>query len=366
MNNSINSNYKIQLEILSPLSIGSGEENWKRGIDYIVKDDKLYKLNYKRIIENNLLSPQQLSSYLSSYKTDSIQSAINNHIEAVSDLILEYPHGCDDYNGIKPFIRNNFSGNPIVPGSSIKGAIRSILFGSVIKKDDSIRRNKAKEMENEVFGTINKDIMRFLKVSDIDFQHTKLINTKIFNLHSIIGNGYSGGWKHGNNKTERTFRQNGFNSIYEVLGIGEKGIGTLMLPKGQITQKYVDLSDINNLFEIINAHTYNYIEKEIHFFEKYHGDNYEKIINFLIDIGNDTIDDNSFCIFRMSAGSGFNSITGDWQQDSFDIDYIKPGRITRGFYNNTQSSKSRKIAISGNKFMPMGFVKMSIMNNNVE
>ena len=64
--------------------------------------------------------------------------------------------------------------------------------------------------------------------------------------------------------------------------------------------------------------------------------------------------DNTYCILKMSAGSGFHSITGDWQFDdystgTFDRKRNKEGKVL---------PKSRKIAIHGENLLLMGFVKI--------
>ena len=65
----------------------------------------------------------------------------------------------------------------------------------------------------------------------------------------------------------------------------------------------------------------------------------------------------------MAAGSGFHIITGDWKFDDYSITDIKSNRgRNRGFYKNTPSSKSRKIALWNNKFQLMGFIKLCIVS----
>ena len=97
---------------------------------------------------------------------------------------------------------------PVLVGSSLKGAIRSVLF----KKLDA----KSKDGK-EVFGSslVGDEFMRFVKVADAEFQDTTLLNTKIFNLQKKAG--WIGGWKHGQQETGSDFRPTGFNTIYECL-----------------------------------------------------------------------------------------------------------------------------------------------------
>jgi hypothetical protein len=70
------------------------------------------------------------------------------------------------------------------------------------------------------------------------------------------------------------------------------------------------------------------------------------------------------CILKMAAGSGFHSITGDWQFDDYSIDGVDTSRkISRGTLKNVKSAKSRKIAIlNDNEFTLMGFVKLTTLS----
>jgi hypothetical protein len=73
---------------------------------------------------------------------------------------------------IRPTIRNEIDGHPYIPGSSVKGAIRTALANCFVKKagvtsaDD--RRTKGMPDYNEkIFGRIMDDPMRWLKIGDV-------------------------------------------------------------------------------------------------------------------------------------------------------------------------------------------------------
>ena len=47
----INDRYNVELEVLTPLAICSGaEKDWVNGIDFVVADDELYKLDLQRLV----------------------------------------------------------------------------------------------------------------------------------------------------------------------------------------------------------------------------------------------------------------------------------------------------------------------------
>lgn len=264
-------------------------------------------------------------------------------------------------------LRNQFSGNPLIAGSSIKGAIRSVLFSLFRDDEDS---------DKAVFGDIKNgsDFMRFLRISDVEFSNTKLVNTKIYNLFGF-GDDWQGGWKHAFTRTDMNFNPIGFNTIYECLMPHEKAPGSIMLaeklfnnlvhsniPQPHLDKKkdlfsYVDgYSPIENLFYEINNHTFDYLGKEEHFFKEYsQGENADLILNCIRQLQNQVYnckESGNSCILKMAAGTGFHAITGDWQFD----DYTDTGYTNKG----KKMYKSRKIAIHDNKFSLMGFVKITI------
>lgn len=373
----LNEKYYLAMEPLTPVSIGAGAENdWVENVDFVADRKYLYKFNLRklmvdkgRIISDNMgktslyaaIGPQILSNpnYAKRFKRPSDVDGNAVNIE----------------NPIKAIVKNNLTGNPVVPGSSLKGAIRSIIY-------KELKVNGAKEQE--VFGSASRgdDFMRFFKISDAEFEKSKLINTKIFNLHKEGGD-WIGGWKH-KNDTNTVFSSSGFNTFYECIVPGCEGYLSIMispLAYKQYGDKYHHLKDnekrlffgngIISLFKIINKHTIEYLEKELSFFKKYYqaecsDEIIECIESLKQEIESISKDYPDSCILRMSAGSGFHSITGDWQfvdfsKGMFDRkradrrDLIAAGKIL---------PKSRKIADTDDGLKLMGFVRLTRINED--
>lgn len=364
----INKKFNIALEVITPISIGAGaEKDLIKGIDFIEKDEKIYRINLSKMQEAGL-DIDSLSSYFANRDSAGILRLIGDKLTEVCDgESLTLPTQSD--NDIKAFVRNEFTGKPIVPGSSIKGAIRSILFEYL--KDHN------ENDEKTVFGKANdgNEFMRFIKFSDIEFNETELVNTKIFNLRRNDAGRWVSGWKNGNNTTTE-FRSTGFNTLYESILPKEIGYGSIMISDLQFEkighqkqthyEKKSSVLSIKRLFSIINSHSRKYLEKELAFFQHFqNGDRYtQNIIDSIKNLMPLVPADNSYCIFKMSAGSGFHSITGDWQFDNYyseDNRQSEYGRM-RVLDRKRQGAlpKSRKIAINGDEFSLMGFVKMSI------
>jgi len=380
--NVLNKKYHIELEVLTPLHVGAGQEkDWMKGSDYVKDAGKIYVLNQREVAKK--LSVEELTGFLVNKDDRGLKKKLAGALPEVSDMVFDAPANSD--NDIKVFIKNGLNHKPFVPGSSVKGALRSILLDYFITDKNNIDR-RDKRFEEKFLGSANKgdEFMRFIKISDGSFEKTSLVNTKIFNLYKD-GNELKGGWKHkfkadqGERATTEDFSPTGFNTIYEVLEQGETGTIQLMLSetafnnllenKRDLTYRDIDKkseilhNDITTLFEIINTHTRNYIEKQIAFFNKYSNKETDDIIESLNLVLDSIPDDNSGCVLKMSAGSGFHSITGDWQFDDFSIDGILNGRVNRGQQNGLDSAKSRKIAIDSNGFHLMGFVKLSVLSD---
>ena len=377
--NDINKTYHLEVECVTPLHIGAGSEaDWVLGIHFLHYDSQLYKINIRNLLKLHG-GDQQFLNLLSSRdnRNESMIACIGKgNLELLSDFTKELPKGWGtDYfrNPIKSFLRNSLSSNPLFAGSSLKGAIRSILLSHLRTNESNI-----KEI-NSLFGKAEygTDFLRFIKITDGEFGRTTFVNTKIFNLRTLS----KSGWKHSGNNTTGDFNNTGFNTVYETLVPGDKSVVRISYLSADILDKLSDeklfresfksldkkrsvlKSDITYLFKIINDHTRKYLNKQLLFFLKYdqaeHSDEIIASIRRLFAI---IPDDNEGCLLDMSAGSGFHSITGDWMFDDFSIKKIESnGKKSKAIGSDImgkfkESAKSRKIAIYEDTFNLMGFV----------
>lgn len=359
----INKKYNIKLEILTPLSIGAGaEKDWVRGVDFVVDKGILYKLNLKKMVANGI-NPDELTSFFATKNESGLKAKLAGKLNAVSDFTMQFPAE-SDYD-VKTFVKNQLSGNPLLTGSSLKGALRSVIF-------DYLGANS--KDGKEVFGSSVKgdEFMRFIKIADAEFSNTELVNTKVFNLQKK--GEWQGGWKHQQTQTTNSFSPIGFNTLYECLMPEQVCFSSIMtsaqlfdnIPNHikQDKKRPILTDNISFLFGIINNHSKKYLTKEKAFFEKYNTDKTDKIIESINKLLNMIPSDNSYCIMKMSAGSGFHSITGDWQFKDYSINGLDTTKkVSRGLFNDKKSAKSRKIAIYNGLFSLMGFVKLRAISD---
>ena len=354
--------YPIELEVITPLSVGAGNDNeWVKGLDFVQKDNNVYVIDMQKVAAAGIDVGALTALFLKS-DDKGISQLLGNRIDELSRYVFDMPVKTD--NNIKTFLRTQFYDKPLVAGSSIKGSIRSALFNYL----------RIYEQKNEeVFGTMKDgtDFMRFIRVGDVEMPSTVLVNTKLFNLRKE-GAEWLGGWKHQTNKTTEAYSSFGFNTLYECVAPGNKGIGNISLAANtfSLLEKYGQgkspyagkkrtlLNEpISCMFQVINDVTKKYLQKERAFFLKYSANKSDEVLNCIDSLLSMIPTDGSSCLLKMSAGVGFHSITGDWQYD----DYDKTKVWTDGRHAGKKKYKSRKIADYNQRLQLMGFVRLRVL-----
>lgn len=355
--------YNIEFEVISPLHIGAGEENnWLSGVDFVEKNNMVYVLDINKLLEDKTLSGNLQSLFLNG-NNNGLANILGSKLNEFKRFEFHLP--AETKNEIKSFIRTKLYNKPVVVGSSLKGAIRSALFNYIREGETDLV---------SVYGSLEHgtDFMRFINVGDILMSSTILVNSKLFNLMKDPDDGeWYGGWKHADKKTNEHYSSNRFNTLYECVKPGTKGAGTIDLKETEYkllqNKKDVKISHeqkktmlmeggINKLFEVINNATKAYLQKEKHFFEYYNtAERTEEIIDFIDNLIDMIPQDNSFCIIKMAAGTGFHSITGNYKFEDFvDTGIWEPDNSNYG----KAKYKSRRIAEYNGKLQLMGFAKL--------
>lgn len=363
--------YPIELEVITPLSVGAGNDNeWVKGLDFVQKEGKVYVIDMQKVAAAGV-DVEALTALFLRSDDSGICQLLGSKISELSRYIFDLPAKTD--NNIKAFLRTQFYDKPLVAGSSIKGSIRSALF-NYLRTDE--------EKNDEVFGTMKDgtDFMRFIRIGDVEMSSTVLVNTKIFNLRGH-GSDWQGGWKHrstdkeGNSHTDAHYDPIGFNTLYECVAPGEKGLGNISLAvyafgllekfgnaKSPYASKKRELLNepINCLFQVINDVTKAYLQKEQAFFQKYDAERSDEVLSCIESLLSMIPSDGSSCLMKMSAGVGFHSITGDWQYD----DYDKTKMWTDGRHAGKKKYKSRKISEYNHRLQLMGFVRLNALSQD--
>jgi len=180
--------HRVNLHLLSPIHIGTGQE--LDPFSYVIKDNKLILIDLVKWVE---IYPEKekLQRAMDSDNFAETRAFIAAEVDPdgvssgsipveSSGLVRTYNkviRAKDPRNQllIDGMTRNEISQVPYIPGSSIKGAIRTAIANHFVKKAGVTAKNKKKtyqpafepDYNEKIFGRINKDPMRYLKLADI-------------------------------------------------------------------------------------------------------------------------------------------------------------------------------------------------------
>ena len=173
---------RVNIHILSPIHVGSGHE--LDPFSYIVKGDNLILIDLIKWMENFSEKSELhekmdsddfigLRAYIAKNFDD--ENAILNSVPVKSTEVLQtYKKAVLDKNSqnqalINFMTRNEITRSPYIPGSSIKGAIRTAIANRFVKIARISSKDGYKSKYNQkIFGPATKDPMKNLKVSDVD------------------------------------------------------------------------------------------------------------------------------------------------------------------------------------------------------
>lgn len=389
----------IQLETLTPIHIGSGEE-LQGNFEYLYFQDEgiLAVIDSNKIMDIIGNDIENINRWVESIDNQqSILEAIPelrnvNPTEIAKRIIHIFDNAPNpEKNTVKEQIHLGQQ-QPTIPGSSLKGAIRTAILTKLIKEKSAFAGNfkNIKNYKREFSDTgiiteylgkevkkdhrtgkeiskysANKDVMRFLRVSDFYFDtQTTVVKNTVINL-------FNNGW--GEKKQESAY--------WECIPQNVTAKGSIQTPNKliqrvqdneYITQKDFDfnLLEIKRLFKLINKHTLSLVDREIGFWEDQDnplaiGDYFSHLERIEKELKNC---DEKSCIIRVGASNGWEFITGGWASGTDDYDdYILEERtwndlkkqLRKGNYPDSMTfPKTRKMIDGG---MPMGFVKLSLI-----
>jgi len=364
------SNYPAKVRILTPTHVGAGShKNWQEGIDffykngfvYIVDSRKLYKILDETPARGHKTALDVYTGYLANRKFGRIEDLIREiDIDFEEIARFKFENSNPD-SEIQALIRTG-KGVPILPGSSIKGAIRSAVFNHLMREKRinprGVDKEKVKKIEKDLLGSFANDIMRFIRVYDAEIPQTEISLISLFNLYN--NGGWESDYKKGGLCTVESFVPNSTGNFRIDIAVGllnliEQGNKREALPPN-MQQIWHGANPIKFLFKIINEHTRRHLNKEIKFFQQYNQvEDSDLIIEKLEEIQALTQNEET-AILRMSYGSGFHGITGDWQFNDHTSTIDNPRTGKRGPIRY----KSRRIADNRDLFACMGFVELSL------
>lgn len=367
---------EIRIKPVTPVHVGSGRILMLNNDFCITNDSDGYDVVA-------VTDPQKILSLIGFENVDRWVSGIERNTP-ISEIIKAYaPKGTvvEDYSRIidyygsnngrttttlKEFIHDGL-GRPYIPGSSIKGAIRTAVMSSIVngmpnEKIKVFNRNNRiddKVMSGNIFGGDPKtDVFRFLIVRDAFFGE---YNTIAFNMVNI------------NERERHSFWDTSKSQLVEALSVNDESKFDIKLDleKYNFSRNKVHIlpecmKSLPALFSTINSHTSNLLHSEIKYWkEKSDEDESGKVDKYIEEcervLGKveACMGANDSCVLRIGHGSGWRFITGAWSERSADFDrVINAARPHNNRYQDYSFPKSRRVSQDCEL---LGFVKLTIM-----
>ncbi|WP_337940467.1 type III-A CRISPR-associated RAMP protein Csm5 [Parabacteroides sp.] len=364
---------QITIETLTPVHIGNGNF-LQNNADYVVyredEDSFIAVMDPQKILA--LVGEEHLDDWLLSIENpdDNIQRFVRRHNKKATpeDYALRIITNFAEVKAsdtLKECLHNGM-GVYYIPGSSIKGAIRTAVL-SVLAKGKSLenkiadRSNKitAKLVEKEFFGKDpNSDVFRFLQVGDAYFEKDSGIATRMVNL---------------NIRKKDDLMDKSKAQVVEAIGIGSQSIFQMkvtdtyyqwakMRKPGDIAVLPKEMESLSSLFMLINTYSEDMVLSEIdrwtELCDSYSGaDEYIESMQSVLDNIRQCRKGKE-CVLRIGYGVGWRFITGGWSEelDNFNK-VISASRPNNHFYEEYVFPKSRRLDVDGDV---LGFVKLSI------
>lgn len=361
------------IEVLTPVHIGSGVKLAK-GIDFTVTNNSVTIVPQSDLLRYLEQNPDEMEKFINSgYKLDKIN---------IGSLGKKYAISSERVTEIGEFERNGF-GKPYIPGSSLKGSLRTILlkkrFDSLDTKEKSVFlklvTSSKKEWASEpvlkkLFGdTPNENLMRVLEVFDAEFEDVDLTKVLILSLVNDQGTNY--GWKQLWGSRKNVPEPSDASQIFvEALPIGAKGYSSISLsnflfndPIAKKELKFSEpvLSDVEEFIKIINSYSREKLNEEKDFFIKLNStrqlngviSNIDSLINQVNNLQKDEM------MLRISWGSGWKGMTGDFLDQNWLNSFRSKYRM--GKNNFPIFPKTRRIVFEDNepKYLT-GWIKIKL------
>lgn len=336
--------YDVSFHILTPVHIGSGTE-----IDpfsYIIRDGQLHIINLVDWIAD-YPEKEELLSLMEKDSFSAIRTFIANHYKIGShdrvSIPVDTPQLLADYDKairlqnaanqvlVNSMTRNEVDGFAYIPGSSIKGAIRTAIANRFveqagIKKDDGKKRN----WETSIFGQIREDPLRYLKLSDISLKEhgTCIVEAKEYTKDK------------NKSLTPKGSKECAVNLCRNLESIKYSSRMILEPDKFVVKIKQVTTKmDINFLIESLNLF---YVQKYIDEYNKFYKDVSEEV--------EDSISPASLAIASLKSNEALIRVGQHSHVECMTLDKVRNPRTPKGKYGETRTL--------ANGLYPFGWCKL--------
>lgn len=362
--------HTLTVQILTPIHIGSGNV-LQKGIDFFIDNGKVGIVDIKKLF--NKIGQDKIQWWLEKIKDGAdIWKELKTHskLEDVCKEVL--PSQISEIRYLREFIRNQYTNNPIIPGSSIKGAIRTAILSDYLNNNINILNNfyihqndnredlekKANSFTNKIFQNNNiggkevqNDVFRFIQIPDIELTKE---NISIVELNTL-------NW-HGKNSDEgKWLIDRHLSSLLQVV-MGSFELKIIVDERFFIYNKF-NIKSFQDFLNKINKHNRELSQLEQELFENDTDKMNEKINENILECYNRILSNNKTTLLRLGFASGWDFITGSWAKDFPDEhwNWIKQ-KIVKPHYEKFFFPKTRRLVKLNNSYVIPGYISLSKSN----
>ena len=381
---------KYQLETITPVHIGSGEV--LNHIDGYYADGRWYHIDLDKVLAHPNTDIGALTSEMAhrDFRWSDYFSRNNMNAADLSTYNILCAQNTETTD-IREAI-TTLGNRPYIPGSSIKGAIRTALLSDLINNPENqqfyndssahlnreirkgsraYRRNEtpAKKIEDMAFGKDpNHDLLRTLQISDTDPLESDAL--AIETAWTLTLNQ--------NNELEQKIKGNTeYKNYLQVI----QGVKTLTFTlkiddlffkdrqKDRLNFSELQENTLREIADVCSHEAHLRMQDEKEFYDSYHISELANLYDKFIAL-NDSLTDDAFML-QIGWGTGYRAST---VSASFTVDEDAPidmmalreryhlgsSRARRGTYDEREFPKTRRILYrSKNPIAPLGWVKIS-------
>jgi len=377
----------LHIEVLTPLHVGSGR-TLKSNTEFLKFDDFVSVIDEHKIF--NIIGEENIEKWVDIISTG---KDLLDYLKQRSPFKKVTPEQTDKRllpivgqylkpeNGLREHM---FSGNgkPLLPGSSLKGAIRTAVVNGLLEKNSFVangvlkskdigtnrkgeRTVKYGKFEPKLVGKDpNHDSFRLVRIGDVHFDNTICLLAQTVNQ------------KNGLEIKEMV------NQLVECIPVGSEALSGVSIPTDLLKEINKRPLIANEMKANDAINDWGKIFKQINHFTKKQADSESKKYNVIalptealsypeilkeISRKIENIADNE-CIVRVGFGTGYLNMTGGWPSQEwkktltpaqYQTEMNDLGTAVRknSRYNSFELPKSRKIISGG---VPMGFLKLTL------
>lgn len=266
---------KLKIEILTAVNIGSGDV-FSQFSDYVYDDGFVYYLDHDRLLHELATKPNcdemidQFVMIVQNQAKGNTQDRFKlksflegNGLDYKKYTLRKIPVTEEIKEQIQLHIK---SGNrPYIPGSSLKGAIRTALISLFFSSEESLKGGKG-YIGEDIFGRYGEDVLKYLLVSDtMPFSEDDLGIARFYKINLET------------HKTDIPVNK-------EVIKQGSVSTFSIKTKakKGEISEQFTFLLEDNEeaLLGIINNYSQKNIEIELSKLQTYSGEETKELKEF--------------------------------------------------------------------------------------